>query len=157
MSVYSLLLVIHSYWRWPVLVLAIVVLMRAVIGVMTRRAWSNGDARVMRLFLISVDVQVLIGLILYFFFSPFWPSLYQAFGDTMRSPVARFFAIEHEMATFVATAIAHIGWSRARRATTDATKQRIVAVSMAVFFVLLLWAIPWPGGAVGRPLFRTTP
>jgi hypothetical protein len=32
-----------------------------------------------------------------------------------------------------------------------------VAVAMAIFFALLLWAMPWPWPKVGRPFFRTTP
>jgi len=111
----------------------------------------------MRRFFNALDLQVLLGLVLYFFFSPFWLATYQTFGETMRSPVARFFGVEHETAMLLAALAAHVGSHRAKLAATDTAKHRIVAVATAIFFALLLWAIPWPWREVGRPLFRTTP
>ena len=31
-----------------------------------------------------------------------------------------------------------------------------MAITMLLFFTLVLWAIPWPWRDIGRPLFRTT-
>ena len=157
MSAYSLLRIIHGYWRWAVLVLALTVLARALIGVFAHREWTRIDERIMRWFSSALDLQVVLGLILYFFFSPFVPATYETFSETMRSPVARFFGIEHGTAMLLAAAAAHIGWRRAKVAASDAAKHRIVTTAMAVFFALLLWAIPWPWREMGRPLFRTTP
>ena len=157
MSAYSLLRMVHGYWRWAVFVLAIAVLVRVVFGAVTHREWTQRDDRLMRLFSSVVDLQVGLGLVLYFFFSPFWPALYQTFSETMRSPVARFFSIEHETAMLLAAAAVHVGWQRSKRAPTGAQKHRYVATAIIIFFGLLLWAIPWPWREVGRPLFRTTP
>ena len=157
MSVYSLLRIIHGYWRWAVLVLAVMVFVRSLIGIVGHRGWSREDELTMRRFFQALDLQVFLGLVLYFFFSPFWPATYQTFWETMRSPVARFFGVEHETAMLIAAIAAHVGWDRAKVAATDTAKHRIVAIAMTIFFALLLWAIPWPWREVGRPLFRTTP
>ena len=157
MSAYSLLRIIHGYWRWAVLVLALVVLVRSVLGIFAHRRWSREDDVTMTWFLRALDLQIFLGLVLYFFFSPFWLATYQTFWETMRSPVARFFGIEHETAMLIAAIAAHLGRDRAKLAATDATKHGIVALAMTIFFALLLWAIPWPWRVVGRPLFRTTP
>jgi cytochrome bd-type quinol oxidase subunit 1 len=157
MSVYEFLRIVHSYWRWAVLIGAIVVLVRTVRGVYARREWTRADDRAVRFFAGALDLQVLLGLILYFFFSPFWPALYETFSETMRSPVARFFAVEHNTAMLIGAAVVHIGAQRAKRAAGASGKHRAMLIAMLIFFPLLLWAIPWPWREVGRPLFRMTP
>ena len=157
MNAYSLLRLFHAYWRWVVVILAVIVLVRALAGVMAQRRWGRSDDRAIRLFSSALDLQVLLGLILYFFFSPFWTATRQAFGETMRNPVARFYGVEHGVMALIVAAVAHIGFVRAKRAQNDRAKYGLVATTMVVAFVLLLWAIPWPWREVGRPLFPTLP
>jgi hypothetical protein len=91
MSVYTVLRLVHSYWRWAVLVAALVVFARAVAGMVSSRAWTASDQRAARLFITTLDVQFVLGIVLYFGFSPFWMSTIQSFRETMQAPVARFF------------------------------------------------------------------
>lgn len=157
MDLYSLLRLFHSYWRWAVLIAAVVVLVRAVAGVTGRRAWTRTDERWGRLLVSAVDVQVLIGLVLYFGFSPFWTALRMSFGETMQSPVARFFGIEHGTAALIASAVAHIGWVKAKRATAHERKHKIMMITLIIFAVLVAWLTPWPWRVMGRPLFPMIP
>jgi hypothetical protein len=156
MSAYWWLRLVHGYWRWMVLVSALVVLVRATVGAHTGSEWARGDERAMRGFLAAVDLQVMTGIILYFAFSPFWLATYQSFHETMSSPVARFFGVEHETAMLLALIAAHVGRARAERASAGSHKHRATRAAMLIFFALLLWAIPWPWRSFGRPLFRTT-
>lgn len=157
MDIYSLLRLTHSYWRWSVLIVAVVVLVRAIVGVTGRGAWTHTDERWGRMFVSAVDLQILIGLVLYFGFSPFWTSLRVSFGETMQSPVARFFAIEHGVAAIIAAAVAHVGWVKAKRATAPERKHRIMMITLIIFVVLAAWITPWPWRAMGRPLFPMVP
>jgi heme A synthase len=152
---YWLLRLIHGYWRWAVLLSAVVALVR---GICTWRRdnWTPGDDRASRAFVAAVDVQVSLGLILYFAFSPFWPAVRDSFHDALRDPSSRFFGMEHGTAMLVALAAAHVGRVRVRRALEPRMKQRALIVSLAVFFAIAAWAIPWPWRAMGRPLFRTS-
>ena len=156
MSAYALLRLVHGYWRWAVLATAVIVFVRVVQGAYTRRAWSGDDERAVKRFLSALDLQFLIGVILYFGFSPFWPALYQTFRESMQSPVARFFGIEHQTAMLLATIAAHVGHARAKHAAEAVWKHRAMRLWMLIFFALALWAIPWPWRVFGRPLFRTT-
>ena len=156
MSVYTVLRLVHSYWRWAVLAAALVVVARAVAGLVSSRAWTASDQRAARLFITTLDVQFVLGIVLYFGFSPFWMSTIQSFRETMQAPVARFFGVEHETAMVLATAAVHVGWTRAARAADPRRKYRTVIVMLLVFFAISAWAIPWPWRVVGRPLFRTT-
>ncbi len=155
MNAYTLLRLAHGYWRWVVLATAIVVLLRAIAGFMAHKPWTSADERASKTFGNALDLQVMIGLILYFGFSPFWPATYRTFSETMQSDVARFFGVEHETAMLLAATAAYIGRARAKRAIDSRRRHRTMLVAMVIFFALALWAIPWPWRIVGRPLFRT--
>jgi hypothetical protein len=156
MSAYSLLRAAHSYWRWVVLISAIAVLVRTMIGAYRRSDWTDRDERAARIFLSALDLQVVFGVILYFGFSPFWPATYHSFHETMRGEVARFFGIEHETAMLLAFIAVHVGRLRSKRALDGAATHRTMRTALVIFFALVLWAIPWPWRAAGRPLFRST-
>ena len=156
MSVYTVLRLVHSYWRWAVLVAAVIVFARALAGMTSSRAWTASDQRAARLFITTLDVQFVLGIVLYFGFSPFWMSTIQSFRETMQAPVARFFGVEHETAMVLAMAAVHVGWGRAARAADARRKYGTLIVTLLIFFAIAAWAIPWPGRVVGRPLFRTT-
>ena len=156
MTWYSLLRVAHSYWRWPVLIAALIVLVRTAIGVFRRREWTGADDRASKLFLTALDMQFTIGVILYFGFSPFFSAVYHSFSETMKDQGARFFGIEHQTAMLVASVVSHAGATRAKKAVSGPLRHRTMLIAMILFFAIVAWAIPWPSRPYGRPLFRTT-
>jgi hypothetical protein len=131
-----------------------VVLWRAAAGLRARRDFSPSDERASKWLVAAVDIQVLLGLVLYFGLSPFFAALRQSFAASMAEATTRFFAIEHETAMALAFVAAHVGRVRVRRATEPARKHRALLVSAIIFLVLVAVSIPWPWRAVGRPLLR---
>ena len=156
MTAYSILRLVHGYWRWAVLVTGAVALARSAISLRGRRTWTTGDERASRWFVAAVDVQVILGLFLYFVFSPFWPAVRDSFHFALRDLSARFFGMEHETAMLLAFVAAHVGRVRIRRAAEAHAKHHALLASLLFFFALALWAIPWPWRAIGRPLFRVS-
>jgi hypothetical protein len=156
MNGYTLLRLVHGYWRWMVLVCGVVVLLRAFAALRNRRAWTASDDRASRIFVAVVDVQVFLGLTLYFVFSPFWSAVRESFRFAMKDPTSRSFGMEHETAMLLAFIAVHVGRVRARRISTAVGKHRALLASTLVFFALVAWAIPWPWRMMGRPLFRTS-
>jgi hypothetical protein len=154
---YQILRLVHGDWRWVVLGAALLVLARALDGVARARPWQRGDERAAVIFLGALDLQLVIGLVLYFGFSPFFTATRQAFAAAMRDAGTRFFGVEHQTAMLLATAVAHLGRVRARRAVEPARRHRLMLGTMLLFFGLVAWAIPWPWRAFGRPLVRWTP
>ena len=67
---YSLLLTFHSLLRWAVLAAGLLAAGRTVGAAAPQIMWRPGDGRAGVLFTILLDVQVLVGLVLYFFLSP---------------------------------------------------------------------------------------
>jgi hypothetical protein len=151
---YTALLFIHSWLRWIVILAGLAVVGGAVGGVSTRRAWLPVDDRRLLLFTTSLDVQLLIGLILYVFLSPVTQSGFDDMRLTMRDSVLRFFVVEHLAGMMIAVALAHVGRARARKASDAVGRHRTVLLFVGLAMVALLLSIPWPGMAGGRELFR---
>ena len=145
---YSTVLLIHSWLRWAALV--------GGVGA-TFSAGSGDDARAERFglgLMMVLDVQMLLGLLLYFVLSPFTTVAMNNFGAAMRDPALRFWAIEHISMMFVAVVAVHIGRVLARKAATPAQKRSRLFFAFGVATAAMVAGIPWPGLAIGRPLFR---
>lgn len=156
MTWYALLRVVHGYWRWAVVLAAVIVLVRAAAGARNQRDWTGADARAVRFFATALDIQLTLGLILYFGFSPFFSAMVHSWAETMSDANARFFGIEHQTAMVIATAVAHIGMGRAKRAPSGPARHRAMRKTLIVFFAIVLVGIPWPWRPYGRPMFRTS-
>ena len=100
------------------------------------------------LFTSLLDLQLLIGLVLYFT-SPFMQPILQNFGQAMGNSSQRFFAVEHVFAMIAAIVVAHIGRSLSKKAAGDAARHKRAAIGFTVALVLILAAIPW-----SRPLLQ---
>jgi hypothetical protein len=151
---YTAFLVIHSYLRWVVLAAGVIALFRAIGGNRARRPWDAGDEAASRWFVISVDVQMLLGIVIYLFLSPFTMSGWSDMGETMRNAPLRFIVVEHQVGMLIAVALAHIGRGRIRKAADDARRHRTAAIFYGLALVAMLVSIPWPFMPAGRALFR---
>jgi hypothetical protein len=152
---YTALLFLHSWLRWLVILAGVAALGGAVAGVSTRRAWLPADNLRLALFAHSLDLQMLIGLVLYIFLSPVTRSGFENIPLTMRDPILRFFVVEHLAGMLVAIALAHVGRARVRKAADAAARHRAVLIFIGLSMVALLLSIPWPGMPGGRELFRS--
>ena len=151
---YAAFLLIHSTLRWIVLILALVALARAIRGVASRRQWESADQSIGAWFTGSVDLQLLLGLVLYFFLSPFTREAFGDFGAAMRNAPLRFFAVEHITGMIIAVALVHIGRARTKKAADADSRHKSALIFFGLALVIMLGSIPWPGMPGGRPLFR---
>ena len=151
---YSTLLGLHSWLRWAILLLGLLAVIRAISG-RGGRPWTSGDENVGRWFIIALDTQFLVGVILYAFVSPITTQIiFPNFGGAMANSVLRFWAVEHLLGMVIAVALAHVGRVKARNATTDARRHTVAAMFYGIALIILLASIPWPGMPAGRPLIR---
>ena len=150
---YSATLLLHSWLRWLVLVLGLVAFARAAGGASRRRSWTPADDRAGFWFVMALDAQLLIGLLLYAFLSPITREAFADFGAAMKMSGLRFWAVEHAFGMLAALALAHIGRGRARR-TDSLRRHRVVAIFFGLAVLAILASIPWPGMPNGRPLLR---
>jgi hypothetical protein len=151
---YTPFLAVHSYLRWLVLILAIVAIVRAISGIAGGRPWAPADDAAGKWFKVSLEAQMAIGLIIYFFLSPFTMSAWSNMGETMRNAPLRLIVIEHQVGMIIAIALANIGRARIRKAADPARRHRLAAIFFILAFLAVVLSIPWPFMAGGRPLFR---
>jgi hypothetical protein len=151
---YTALLTVHSYLRWLVLIVAVVAIARAIAGVSSRRPWNAGDEGAAKWLVITLDIQLLIGLILYVFLSPFTMPAWRDIGAAMRDGATRLIVIEHPFGMLIALALAHIGKVRLRKTADLTRRHKIALVFFGLALVLMVASIPWPGRPGGRALFR---
>lgn len=154
MTLYAIVLFTHSLLRWLVLVLAVLVLVRSFLAWRRNGAWRAEDNRLHASLVGLVDLQFVIGLVLYAFLSPMSQAFWQDIGAAMKGPILRFYGMEHVVTMLVAIVVLHIGRKRSTRATTDALRHRRVWTSTLAALLLIAIGIPWPGMPYGRPLFR---
>ena len=149
---YSTVLVLHSWIRWIALVSAVGVTFAAFRGKVEGPS-SVADRWAMAA-MMSLDVQMLLGLVLYLGLSPNMPEILNHFGDAMRRADLRFWAVEHISSMIVAVVLSHVGRVLARRAATPAKKRSRLLVTFGLATVMIVIGMPWPGRPGGRPLFR---
>ena len=141
---YSSFLLLHSWMRWVVIIAALLVFVRGARAV-------NSTTRI---FTIALDIQMLLGLVLYVALSPITRLAFQDMGAAMRNGGLRYWVVEHLVGMLAAVVVAHIGRVRMRRAPDGEARYKTGAMFVAIAFVLILISIPWPGMPTGRPLFR---
>jgi cytochrome c oxidase assembly factor CtaG len=151
---YSSALWLHSWLRWAVLLTGLVVWFRAIGGKTARRPWTPQDELWGLLLTISVDLQLVVGLVLYFFLSPITRLGLRNFAAAMQINVARFFTIEHVIGMVIGIALVHVARVKIRKAADADRKHRLALVLYGIALVVMILLIPWPGLPAARPLFR---
>ena len=146
---YPIVLAIHNIVRWAALILAIVAAVRGFLGWFRKTEWGAADRKWGMYTATAMDIQLLLGLLLYVFFSPITQAAFQDFGAAMAVQDLRFFAIEHALVMFLAVLFAHLGSMLPRKGSKDAVaKHRLAAIFFTLTVLFILAGMPW-----ARPLF----
>ena len=146
---YPILLSVHGILRWAVLLLGIWALVSAYSGWLGKRPWSMATGKARTFYVASLDLQLLLGLVLYFFLSPFTTGAFDDFGATMKAREPRFFAMEHLLLMLIALVTAHIGAAKSKNAPDPVTMYKRLAIWFTISMIGVLLGIPW-----WRPLLR---
>ena len=149
---YSTVLTIHSWIRW----IAIVAGVGATLAALRNRARTDDSVadRWGFVLIMALDIQLLLGLLLYFVVSPNMRAILDNFGGAMKDPALRFWAVEHVTTMVVAVILAHVGRVLARKAATPSAKRTRMIICFGLATLLMMVGTPWPGMMNGRPFFR---
>lgn len=152
-SVYSAVLIIHSWLRWAALLLGVA----ATFNAFRHRGGPAGRPKGQRwdtFFMLTVDLQVLCGLLMYFGLSPFTRAAMNNVGLAVRDPGLRFWAITHIALMFVAVVALRVGRVLALNGKTPHARGNGRWICFGIAVLAMLAGVPWPGLGEGRPLFR---
>lgn len=143
LTTYSIFLYIHSWLRWIVLILSILVTIRALVGWFGKKSFTGGEAKTSVFLVASAHLQALLGLILYLFLSPYTKTAFKDFGAAMKNSSLRFWAVEHILMMFLAITFIQLGRTFSKKASTDIQKHKKLAIFTSLALICILAGIPW--------------
>jgi hypothetical protein len=114
----------HSGWRYIVFLLLALVILKSLIGMLGRGKWANLDDMLNRFTPIGIDIQFLLGLILWI--------LQQRWS--LPTPTESW---EHPVTMLIATVLAHATSSRVKKAPTDAAKFQAATVGYIIVAIVV--------------------
>jgi hypothetical protein len=148
---YGLVLGLHSTLRWVVIATGVAAAAVAWAARLGTRSWTDTTLAMGRTFAVTMDLQLVVGLILYLALSPTVASGLSNISGAMGDAQHRFWMLEHPAAMVAALVLAHVGVAKARRARpSDGPGPAAWYFTIAI--VLVLAVLPWPSLDYGRPL-----
>lgn len=151
---YALFLILHSWLRWGALLAGLLAAITLVTSKPPRPGEASSSDRWNLFFLIALDLQLVLGLVLYFVASPYMASIRANFGESMRIAALRFWAVEHVTIMLVAVIALHMARVLARKSSNAGSRRRRLLIGVSIAVLAILGGTPWPGSRVSRPLFR---
>ena len=140
---YTGFLHLHDTLRWLVLLSLVITLVKYISGWLANQSWKKTDNILGIVFTSLMDIQLLTGLVLYFFLSPVTKLAMSDFGAAMKDPGLRFYAVEHFSMMLIAVVLVHIGRAKSKKAKTDSAKFKTATIFFMIALVVILAAIPW--------------
>lgn len=153
-SLYNFTLLVHSWNRWIILLAGLAVIILAIKGIAGKAHFASVHRKSSLIFISSLHLQLLIGLLLYFVLSPFTTQALSDFGAAMKDSTLRYWAVEHSVVNILAIAIAQVGSILAKRKSNDRAKLKTTLIWTAIAYILILAMIPMGMMGEARPWFR---
>ena len=133
----SFLTSMHSGLRWVVLLLLIFSILNAIVR---RNTYEKKDRLLYMFTMVSMHVQLVIGLVLYFFIS----QKVVFIDGWMKVKLYRFYGMEHLVGMILAIALVTIGHISSKKQTEAKSKHKRILIWYTIGLILILAFIPWP-------------
>lgn len=133
----------HSHFIWVIFLMAAIAIIIPFINKNSQEINKKQKLPAL-LFMITMDIQVLLGLLLYFVYSSYGLQAFdQGMSAVMKSPDIRKIAVEHFTMMLIAFVLVHVGYSKIKKADSAAkiSKHSLVFFGIALIFILV--SIPW--------------
>lgn len=127
----NIILMAHSGWQYIVLLMLAVTIIKMILGILTKGSWSSFDEALNRFTPIVLDIQFLLGIIL-------WITWFIQLGWSNMPTTAR---IEHPVTMIIAIAIAHITSRRVKSTATDAAKYQTATIGYLVSILIVILGV----------------
>ena len=149
----QVLLVIHNLLRWLIILFGVWTVLNAISGLISKKEFTQADGRSNFFFMLSMDIQLLVGLGLYF--TGAWFERLKHLSENMKDANLRFFTMEHEAMMILAWILVHVGRVFVKKAAVSPVKFKRSLILFGITLLLILIATPWPfRESVARPWFR---
>jgi uncharacterized membrane protein len=136
MDLYKFLLLLHSGFRYIVMVLILLAILQSLAGWFGQKEYTEGNRKLNLFALISAHTQLLIGLVLYFK-SPF----VKFAKETMHEATARYWTVEHISMMIFAIILITIGHSKSKKEILAVSKHRTIAIFYLLAIIVVVVSI----------------
>ena len=135
---------IHSYWAYLVLLVLVLATFNALFKFFGNKEFDEKDFRISLFALITMHIQLLIGIVL-FFLKDYFSTISEVggMGEIMKNSALRNLIVEHPTTMIIAVALVTIGYSKHKKKLVSKPKFKMLAIFYGVALVLLLSRIPW--------------
>jgi hypothetical protein len=137
---YNSLLFTHSYLRYLILILLIVVIITSLAGLLNKKPYTDTDNKLGLFLFISTHLQLLLGLIL-FFVSP----AVQFSGEAMKNASTRYWLVEHNTAMIIAIVFITLARSTSKKMSAANAKHRRMFIFNLIALIIIIFTISVSG------------
>lgn len=135
---HNFLVHLHSGLRWVALLLLVYAILNA-ISARNSNEYTKKDKMVNLFTMVSLHLQLVIGLVLYFtsqkrLFSEGW----------IKNDMLRFYNLEHISLMIIAIALVTFARGKAERSSDVSVKHKKIRIWYTIALILILASIPWP-------------
>jgi len=131
---------LHSKWAYLVLVVLVLATLNALIKFFGDKEFDAKDFRISLFALITMHIQLLLGIILWFSKGYFDE---MGVGEVMKNGAIRKLAVEHPTTMIIAVALVTIGYSKHKKKLVSKPKFKVLATFYTIALALVLYMIPW--------------
>ncbi len=135
---------LHSYWAYLVLVVLVLATVNALIKFFGDKEFDAKDFRISLFALITMHIQLLLGIIL-FFSNDYFTTIKQVggMGELMKNDDLRMRIIEHPTLMIIAVVLVTVGYSKHKKKLTSKPKFKMLAIFYTLALASVLYMIPW--------------
>jgi hypothetical protein len=140
---YEGLLYSHSYVRYAVLILLVVVIITSFVGWLGKKHYTGTDNKLSLSLFIATHLQLLLGLILYIV-SP-WV---QFGGSTMKEDTIRYWTVEHIFIMLISVVLITVARISAKKMPSSGAKHKRLFIFNLIALLFILVAINMSGRGI---------
>lgn len=142
---YPILNALHSYNRYLLFAALVFVLYRSISGWLGKKPYEKADNAAGAALLGFTHLQLLLGLILYAGVSPYTKAAFADMGAAMKTPMLRYFAVEHMLSMLIAVVLIQLGRTLSKKAADDNSKHRKVAIYTGIAALIIVVTLAQKG------------
>ncbi len=128
----------HSGWAYLVFLFLTIAVINSLIGLLAKKEFTATSRKISLFALITVHIQLAVGLILYFIS----PLGFNSLGQ-MSDKLLRLTSLEHPLTNCIAIALITYGWVKHKKAATSHAKFLSINLFYALGLLLILAKVPW--------------
>ncbi len=134
---YQIIQKAHSGWAYIALLLLVLTVINSMIGLISKKEYTDNDKKIGLFALGAIHTQALIGLIVYLV-SPFGLS-----GFSMSDKALRLTSLEHPLINLIAIVLITVGWVKHKKLINSEAKYKTLSLYYGIGLLLILSRIPW--------------